>query len=76
MKKYILLFLFCASLAYSDQTMDGGPDSPGLIDPALQADAELYYEVFAKGFFLGLGFELFGVMIAIVKKVRGGTGME
>lgn len=56
--------------------MDGGPDSPGLIDPALQADAELYYEVFAKGFFLGLGFELFGVMIAIVKKVRGGTGME
>lgn len=34
-----------------------------------------YQPVFMKGFWTGMGFELFGLLLAIMRKVRAGTGM-
>lgn len=36
-----------------------------------------HYGTFLKGFWTGLGFELFGLLLVLVRKMRGGgTGME
>ncbi len=41
-----------------------------------ETDAQDYFDVFRLGFFTGLAWELLGFIITIVRRIRGGTGME
>ena len=54
----------------------GAPAAPAVTFPTPEEDAAAYVETFRNGFFTGLAWELFGLMIAFVRRLRAGTGME
>lgn len=66
----LLVLLLAASPPLFAQT------TPEEWQARIEGEAAAYQPIFMKGFWVGLGFELFSLFLLALRQLRRGTGME